>query len=508
MNTTESAILIDVGDAIPHPLNTRIINKKKLATLAKSIAEIGQTTPGIVRPHPEVEGKYQILAGHRRHAVIKDVNGGTKFFAVVRQCNDEQAFNILVTENMEREDPDPFLEADAIVKRLRDGANLKSLAAAAGKTMAWFKQRLLLANVHPDLRAWFGDLKNPHALKLAEMLGEYDHEKQLELVDTEHDDLHELEYSLGGTGIRLDERMLAVVNDPRTANGSCKSGCSHSSGQSLFADKHDCERCLNPACLNARMDIADRLLIEEHRAKWPHLLVAMDTPLDDTMFHNSEVFDKFTTVRDDAPGAVPMLRFWRHSGPDLIWVEPRTPAARAEVASAQYSGNPVARLVNRRRAWIARKVAEQVPLAMPPSHENTLVFSALFGTRPLDWRLTPGNAKADPASVVWEATKDNCSRWIKARSAPKDICRETNWQVTRMVASMTGLSEADLESEANGEIKAPKKLTESNTAIPSALSVEHLITNEQPRHPAPHQQGDDNPEEGIEDDLDGDDGEA
>src|ERR1043166_9706758 len=64
----ETVRQIPLADAIISEQNTRQPTPKDpdVRELAKSIAEIGQTTPAIVRPHPKQKGKYEIGAGAKR----------------------------------------------------------------------------------------------------------------------------------------------------------------------------------------------------------------------------------------------------------------------------------------------------------------------------------------------------------------------------------------------------------------------------------------------------------
>ena len=57
------------------------------AALRQSIAEYGQQVPVLVRPHPEHEGRYQIVYGRRRVLALRD--GGMKLKEAVRRVADD-----------------------------------------------------------------------------------------------------------------------------------------------------------------------------------------------------------------------------------------------------------------------------------------------------------------------------------------------------------------------------------------------------------------------------------
>ena len=70
--------------------------------LARSIAEYGQQVPVLVRPHPEKEGRYQIVYGRRRVLAMRSLNLPVK--ALVRDLDDTQLIMAQGQENTARRD--------------------------------------------------------------------------------------------------------------------------------------------------------------------------------------------------------------------------------------------------------------------------------------------------------------------------------------------------------------------------------------------------------------------
>ena len=64
------------------------IDPVELGQLVEQIREHGQQVPILVRPHPEIKGRFQVAYGHRRLAATKEL--GIKVRAVVRQLTDDQ----------------------------------------------------------------------------------------------------------------------------------------------------------------------------------------------------------------------------------------------------------------------------------------------------------------------------------------------------------------------------------------------------------------------------------
>ncbi|MBP1807436.1 plasmid partitioning protein RepB [Rubellimicrobium aerolatum] len=70
------------------------------AELARSIAEYGQQVPILVRPHPEKEGRYQIVYGRRRVLALRDLGQPVK--ALVRDLDDHALVMAQGQENTAR----------------------------------------------------------------------------------------------------------------------------------------------------------------------------------------------------------------------------------------------------------------------------------------------------------------------------------------------------------------------------------------------------------------------
>jgi ParB family chromosome partitioning protein len=85
--------------------------------LLEAIRENGQNSPILVRPHPEREGRYMIVFGHRRVRVAKEL--GRKVRAVVKAIDDKAHVIAQGQENSARANLS-FIEKAAFAKRLED----------------------------------------------------------------------------------------------------------------------------------------------------------------------------------------------------------------------------------------------------------------------------------------------------------------------------------------------------------------------------------------------------
>jgi ParB family transcriptional regulator, chromosome partitioning protein len=88
----------------------RRFDEQPLAALAGSLKERGVLQPVLVRP--QVDGRYELIAGERRWRAAK-MAGLTQIPAIVRRHDDAASLEIALVENMVREDLNPVEEARA-----------------------------------------------------------------------------------------------------------------------------------------------------------------------------------------------------------------------------------------------------------------------------------------------------------------------------------------------------------------------------------------------------------
>lgn len=101
-------------------------DEQTLAELAASIAEHGLIQPIAVRPLPA--GGYGIVAGERRWRACR-MAGLTEAPVVVKDVSEEQAMELALVENLQREDLDPVEEASGIRELMTRGDLTQAEAA-------------------------------------------------------------------------------------------------------------------------------------------------------------------------------------------------------------------------------------------------------------------------------------------------------------------------------------------------------------------------------------------
>ncbi len=116
-------------------------------TLVAQIREHGQQVPILVRPHPDMPGRFQVAYGHRRLAAIKQIGGAIK--AVVRDLSDEQLVVSQGQENNARTDL-TFIERSFFAFRLEARQfNREIIMSALGVDKAALSRMIALVNRLP-----------------------------------------------------------------------------------------------------------------------------------------------------------------------------------------------------------------------------------------------------------------------------------------------------------------------------------------------------------------------
>lgn len=100
---------------------------ESLSELAESIRQHGVLQPITVRPNPA--GGYQIIAGERRWRAAREA-GLVEIPAIVREIGDQDAMELALVENLQREDLNPVEEAFGY-RQLIDRCGLTQEQAAA-----------------------------------------------------------------------------------------------------------------------------------------------------------------------------------------------------------------------------------------------------------------------------------------------------------------------------------------------------------------------------------------
>ncbi len=104
------------------------IDEERIEELAQSVRENGIIQPLLVRPHPDEPGAFEIIAGERRWraaqmAKLHEVP------VVIRELNDQEALEIGLVENLQRQDLSPLEEADGYQRLMQEFSHTQDVLA-------------------------------------------------------------------------------------------------------------------------------------------------------------------------------------------------------------------------------------------------------------------------------------------------------------------------------------------------------------------------------------------
>ena len=119
-------------------------------TLMNSIKEHGLLQPILVRP---LSHGFEIVAGHRRFKTCRSLRW--RFVPCkIREMTDKQAFEIQLTENIQRKSMDPVEEAEAFRRYVVDfgWGGVSELAKKIGKSEEYVSHRIQLLRLPEDIK--------------------------------------------------------------------------------------------------------------------------------------------------------------------------------------------------------------------------------------------------------------------------------------------------------------------------------------------------------------------
>lgn len=152
--------IIPVANIHPSDKNPRSNMEADITELAESIKQYGILQPVTVRPIPDVPDDklnpvYEMVCGHRR-LKASEMLGLETIPAIIRELTDDEAFDMMITENLQRKDIEPLDEAVAY-KALMDhnGVTIADLCARFGKSEKYIRGRVSLNSLLDDMKKAF-----------------------------------------------------------------------------------------------------------------------------------------------------------------------------------------------------------------------------------------------------------------------------------------------------------------------------------------------------------------
>lgn len=164
--------------------------------LVASIRSKGVIEPIIVRPVSKgkaaVESdQYEVVAGERRFRASRLINEGqekARIPAIIRELSDDDAFDFMIIENLQREDLTSYEEAVSLKQycEKKGRGSIPDLAQRIGKTVGYIRRKISVLSL-PDyiLKAWEDETIS------------FSHLEQLRRLKTKEDLKESFDYAIG-----------------------------------------------------------------------------------------------------------------------------------------------------------------------------------------------------------------------------------------------------------------------------------------------------------------------
>ena len=152
---------IALSSVTPSPMNPRkTFDEGELKELSANIEKQGLLQPITIRPVEGGPTPYEIVCGERRYRAYKMLHdywsglGDGKYDAIpaiIREMTDDEAFDAMITENLQRKNVDPIEEAFSFGQLVEKGQDINELAARFGKSVRYIQDRVKLNSLIPEL---------------------------------------------------------------------------------------------------------------------------------------------------------------------------------------------------------------------------------------------------------------------------------------------------------------------------------------------------------------------
>src|SRR5689334_23338674 len=182
MHIFDTSIVEQIEMKMIHPSQFSIRDKfndnREIESLITSIKEHGLLQAILIRPY---QNSFEIVAGHRRFHACKSLRW-RHIPCKIKELDDKQAFEIQITENIQRKSMSYLEEAEAFRKYVQDlgWGGTSELARKIGKSEEYVSHRIQL-------------LKLPQDIKEKIMSNKLSISQALELTNLSHD--HIIEFS-------------------------------------------------------------------------------------------------------------------------------------------------------------------------------------------------------------------------------------------------------------------------------------------------------------------------
>ena len=244
---------LDITTVHPSADNHRkTFNDASLQELAESIREVGVLQAIAVRPR--MEGGYEIIYGERRYRASLLAGAKTIKGTIYNNITDDEAEDMSLSENLQREEVRPTEEAKAFKRLLEKGRyDIYSLAGRFGRSEKYIYTRLKLN----ELYAPIGELldNDTITISVAEEISTYEPNIQKDVYEKhlkEGNGDNWTDYTLNLFKRHFEKCYTTDLEQYKFDKTECKSCVHNTANYNLFAEHNGCGHCTNRKCLEAK----------------------------------------------------------------------------------------------------------------------------------------------------------------------------------------------------------------------------------------------------------------
>ena len=244
---------LDITTVHPSADNHRkTFNDASLQELAESIREVGVLQAIAVRPR--TEGGYEIIYGERRYRASLLAGAKTIKATIYNNVTDDEAEDMSLSENLQREQVRPTEEAKAFKRLLEKGRyDIYSLAGRFGRSEKYIYTRLKLN----ELYAPIGELldNDTITISVAEEISTDEPNIQKDVYEKHLKEGNGEDWT--GYTLHLFKRYFEKyyttdLEQYKFDKTECKACVHNAANYNLFAEHNGCGHCTNRKCLEAK----------------------------------------------------------------------------------------------------------------------------------------------------------------------------------------------------------------------------------------------------------------
>lgn len=244
---------LDIITVHPSADNHRkTFNDASLQELAESIREVGVLQAIAVRPH--TAGGYEIIYGERRYRASLLAGAKTIKATIYNNITDDEAEDMSLSENLQREEVRPTEEAKAFKRLLEKGRyDMYSLVSRFGRSEKYIYTRLKLNELYQPI----GELLDNETITIsvAEEISTYEPNIQKDVYEKhlkENSRDNWAGYTLKLFKKYFEEYYTTDLEQYKFDKTECKACVHNAANYNLFAEHNGCGHCTNRKCLDTK----------------------------------------------------------------------------------------------------------------------------------------------------------------------------------------------------------------------------------------------------------------